>query len=86
MHDQAKRALQHRARNGALQERRQDEVRPEQFDGLAGDAFMDVELDRELVTIKLEFDVQPLRQAVERVHQQQDAHQPAARSVPRRYL
>ena len=86
MHDQAELALPDRARNGALQERRQNKVRPEQLDGLAGHAIMDVELDRELVTIALELDVQALRQAVERVHQQQDAHQPAARIVPRRYL
>ena len=56
------------------------------LDGLARDPIVNVELDRQLVAVAGELDVQPLRQAVERVHQQQDAHQPAACTAPRRYL
>ena len=75
MHDETQVPLPDRFRDRALQERREHEIGPPQLDGLAGHAIVNVELDRELVAVLRELDVQALRQAVERVHEQQDAHQ-----------
>ena len=86
MHDQTEAALPERRRNGAPQERRKNHIGLPQLHGLARDVLVNIEFDGQIVAILGEFHVQPLRQAVERVHQQQDAHQPATGSTPRRYL
>ena len=57
-----------------LQERRDDQVRLIEVDGLQRDFVVDVELHRYFVSRLLELDVQSLGKAVERVGQEQDAH------------
>ncbi len=56
----------------ALEERRDDELRPEQRDRFLGDAIVDVEFDRNVVARFAQLDEQPLREAVERMGKQQD--------------
>src|SRR6185369_13364479 len=70
---------------------RDDDLRREQRHGLLRHAVGDVELDRHLVTQREELGVETLRQAVERMSQEQDAHQqilgscsPVSQSTTRR--
>ena len=51
----------------ALQERRENQVRPEQSNRLACNVLMDIDLDRQLMAILLQLNVEPLRQAIEGV-------------------
>ena len=74
MHDQAKRARQHVRGNGPFEKRGDDEVGLEQIDGFAGVCVVDVELDRNAVTALTQFDMKSLRQAVERMADEQDFH------------
>ena len=86
MHDEAKIPLPYRWRNRALQIRREDYVGSEQLRRFTGHAVVNVEFDRQLVAIAAECDKEALGQAVEGMHEQQDAHQTATGSTPRRYL
>ena len=58
-----------------LEERREDDVGPEQRDRLVRHRVVDVELDRDLVPRLAQRDMQPLGQRVEAVAEEQDAHQ-----------
>ncbi|WP_347339778.1 hypothetical protein [Bradyrhizobium rifense] len=74
MDDRHSRLRQTSLGNRLLQERRDHKIRPMQRHALARDLGMDVELDRDIVASIPELDMQPLRQAVEGMRQEQDAH------------
>ena len=91
VHDEAAMPPPHRLGDRALEEGRDDELGRPERDRLLGDAVVDVELERELVAVARELRPEPLRQAVERVAEEQDAHQqirgncsPASQSTMRR--
>jgi hypothetical protein len=86
MHDQAYISPPDRCGNGAFQERRENHIRSKEVRCLVGDPIMYIDLDRELVAVAHEVDIEALRQAVECMHQQQDAHQTSAGDGLRRYL
>jgi len=67
--------------NGALEERGDDHVGPEQVDRLAGRCIVDVELDGNVVAPFAQFHVQALRQAVEGMAEQENAHRHSIKSV-----
>ncbi len=74
MDDDAAVRTPHRLGNRALQKRRDDKIGPPGRDGLLGDPIVDIELDRHRMARVDELDVEPLRETVERMRQQQDAH------------
>src|SRR5450631_3592526 len=91
MKDDAAMVPPNRFRDPALQERRDDQVRPPERDGFLRDAVGDVELDRNVVARHNQLRIEPLRQAVECVRQDQYAHQqilgscsPVSQSTTRR--
>src|ERR1700722_19820494 len=61
MYNEAQKPLPERRRNRALQKRRQYQIRPEQPHRLARDTIVNVQFDRQLVTIAGQLNVQPLR-------------------------
>ena len=62
----------HRLGDGALEERRDDEVGAIELDRLRRDRIVDVELDGYLMPAPRQLDIQALRQAVEAVGEEQD--------------
>jgi hypothetical protein len=74
MHDEADMALPDRLGNRATQVRRDDQIGAEQRHGFLGDAVRNVELDRDFMAAFPQLGAEALRQAVEGVGQEQDAH------------
>ncbi len=66
--------LPHRVGDAALEEGSDDELGPPKGHGFFGDVVVDVELDRDLMSVLRQLAVEALRQAVEGVREEQDAH------------
>ena len=60
--------------DGALEKRRDDQIGPNSATASSVTRVVDVELDRDLVAGVRQLDVQPLREAVERVREEEDPH------------
>ena len=74
MDHQADMILPDRFGNCALEERGNQQVRLIQIDCLNGDIVVDIEFNRDLVPQCLQLDEQPLRETVEGMGEEQDAH------------
>ena len=84
VHDQARMVAENGFGNASLQERGDHQVRAKERHGFLGGLVVDVELDGQLMPALGERHVQSLRQAVEAVGQEQDAHGQAVVRTGRR--
>jgi hypothetical protein len=60
MHDKTKGSTPDRCGNGTLQERRENHIGPEEVDRFARDPIVNIEFDREFVTVASQLDIEAL--------------------------